>query len=250
MKVLVNIIALLSLIFSVHLGMTSINGNPKKNLPKSFKRAGSIKGKFNRASHKGFAKNRFNRASRPTLKKKFNRFSKKGYAKTRFNSNARKKSLKYIYNKKSKKNFAKRSFNRKSSHYRLKNKFNPPAKKGYIKTKFNKLSSHKPSRLYKSALSKYKKSDLTKAGREVTKHPNYFGFKNNKALREKYRSDNAINKLGAQKLKNILRNGTRTRGSGGRYPKGWITYTLKNGTAASWHSNGDFIGFRGLKNTQ
>jgi len=49
-----------------------------------------------------------------------------------------------------------------------------------------------------------------------------------------YRTPNALNKLGSESLKNILRNGERTTGAGGRYPNGWVTYTLPNGNAASW----------------
>lgn len=57
----------------------------------------------------------------------------------------------------------------------------------------------------------------------------------------------ALNKLGAQRLKDVLRKGVRTTGASGRYPNGWITYTLKNGNAASWTSDGVFIGFRGIR---
>ncbi|MCQ9641204.1 hypothetical protein MP478_17630, partial [Chryseobacterium sp. WG14] len=101
---------------------------------------------------------------------------------------------------------------------------------------------------FKSALSLFKGGKaLTNAGRAVTKHPQYFGFGSTEALMKVFRSPSAINKLGATTVKNILRNGVKTTGSGGRYPQGWVTYTLPNGNAASWTTDGVFIGFRGLK---
>ena len=43
-----------------------------------------------------------------------------------------------------------------------------------------------------------------------------------------------------------FRNGVMTSGAGGRYPRGWVTYTVANGNAASWAIDVAFIGFRGL----
>ena len=60
-----------------------------------------------------------------------------------------------------------------------------------------------------------------------------FGFESAEELMKVYRSPEAINKLASFRLKDILRNGTMTTGAGGRYPNGWITYTLPNGNAAS-----------------
>ena len=71
---------------------------------------------------------------------------------------------------------------------------------------------------------------------------------NNDALRQVYRSVGSRNTLGIDRVKDVLENGVRTTGAGGRYPDGWITYTLPNGHAASWKLNGDFIGFRGIIN--
>ncbi|WP_170875542.1 hypothetical protein, partial [Leptospira alexanderi] len=59
-----------------------------------------------------------------------------------------------------------------------------------------------------------------------------------------------INELAQQKITDLLQNGVRTTGAGGRYPNGWVTYTLPNGTAASWSIDGSFIGFRGVINSQ
>ena len=66
-------------------------------------------------------------------------------------------------------------------------------------------------------------------------------------LQQVYRTPESINKLGSKALKDILRNGVQTSDKGGRWPNGWVTYTLQNGNAASWEANGTFIGFRGLK---
>ena len=58
--------------------------------------------------------------------------------------------------------------------------------------------------------------------------------------------DSQINEAANQHLQEILSNGARTYGVSGRYPNGWVTYTLIDGRGASWHSSGGFIGFRGL----
>jgi hypothetical protein len=87
---------------------------------------------------------------------------------------------------------------------------------------------------------------LTNAGRAATKHPEYFGFESTQALRAVYRTDQQINTLASQSVQQILASGTRTTGAGGRYPNGWITYTLPDGRAASWQLSGEFIGFRGV----
>jgi len=101
--------------------------------------------------------------------------------------------------------------------------------------------------LFKSALGQYKNTQFTNAGRSVTKHPEYFGFKNTEALRKIYNTEAKINKLAADTLKDIMRTGNTTTGAGGRYPNGWKTMTASDGRAASWHSNGNFIGFRGVE---
>jgi filamentous hemagglutinin len=100
---------------------------------------------------------------------------------------------------------------------------------------------------FKNAISPFKGGNLTNAGRAVTKHPGYFGFESTEALMGAYRTPGALNNLGSTTLKDILRNGVRTTGAGGRYPNGWTTYTLPNGNAASWGLDGTFIGFRGIK---
>lgn len=102
-------------------------------------------------------------------------------------------------------------------------------------------------RAFKNAISPFKGGNLTNAGRAVTKHPEYFGFESTEALMKVYRTSDPLNNLGSSTLKEMLRTGVRTMGSGGRYPNGWVTYTLQNGKAASWGLDETFIGFRGIK---
>ncbi|WP_142685406.1 hypothetical protein [Chitinophaga polysaccharea] len=102
-------------------------------------------------------------------------------------------------------------------------------------------------RAFKNAISPFKGGRFTNAGRAVTKHPEYFGFESTEALMKVYRTPEAINNLASTTIKNILRNGAKSTGAGGRYPNGWVTFTLGNGNAASWGLDGIFIGFRGLR---
>jgi len=102
------------------------------------------------------------------------------------------------------------------------------------------------AKLYKAGLSPFN-SELTNAGRAVTKHPSYFGFETLQDLQKVYKTTAEINELGASRMKDLLRAGMKTTGAGGRYPNGWVTYTLQNGNAASWSADGTFIGFRGVK---
>ncbi len=84
-------------------------------------------------------------------------------------------------------------------------------------------------------------------GRAVTKHPEYFGFSTTQELRKIYRTDSQINELAGKAINEILQSGVKSNGAGGRYPGGWITYTLPDGRAASWGGDGKFIGFRGVQ---
>ena len=139
-------------------------------------------------------------------------------------------------------------------HYAKQNSINPwsgkPQLDGVGKNSIPRIESgaaKTSTQLFKSGIFQFKNTGLTNAGRAVTKHPQYFGFKSTEALMKVHNTPAALNKLGSQSLKNILRNGVRTTGAGGRYPNGWVTYTLKNGNAASWTSDGVFIGFRGIR---
>jgi hypothetical protein len=102
------------------------------------------------------------------------------------------------------------------------------------------------AQLLAAAQQPFRGQALTNAGRAATKHPEYFGFESTQALRAVYRTDQQINTLANQSVQQILASGTRTTGAGGRYPNGWITYTLPDGRAASWQLSGEFIGFRGV----
>ncbi|NLR76978.1 hypothetical protein HF682_17555, partial [Leeia sp. IMCC25680] len=99
--------------------------------------------------------------------------------------------------------------------------------------------------LLQAAKSPFKGQPLTNAGRATTKHPEYFGFPDTTTLRATYRTDKQLNELASKALDEILANGISSTGAGGRYPNGWVTYTLPDGRAASWHASGEFIGFRG-----
>ena len=101
--------------------------------------------------------------------------------------------------------------------------------------------------LFQATGTQYNNGSLTPAGRAATKHPEYFGFNSTNELRSVYRGDPQLNEIARQHIIDILQNGVRTTGAGGRYPDGWITYTLPDGRAASWHASGQFIGFRGMK---
>ena len=107
------------------------------------------------------------------------------------------------------------------------------------------LGSQNP--MFKAALRPFKNTNFTQAGRAVTKHPEYFGFDDLASLQRVYNTPDKINRLAADSLKDIMRNGKVTTGAGGRYPDGWKTLTLPDGRAASWQANGDFIGFRGIQ---
>lgn len=100
--------------------------------------------------------------------------------------------------------------------------------------------------LLAAAQQPFRGQTLTNAGRAATKHPEYFGYESTERMRAANRTDAQLNALASQSLQEILSNGVRTTGTGGRYPNGWITYTLPDGRAASWQSSGEFIGFRGV----
>jgi filamentous hemagglutinin len=101
--------------------------------------------------------------------------------------------------------------------------------------------------MFKAALQPFKNTNLTQAGRAVTKHPEYFGFSDLASLQNVHNTPSKLNALGASKLKDIMRNGEVSSGAGGRYPGGWNTITLPDGGAASWHASGEFIGLRGIQ---
>ncbi|MEK1938908.1 MAG: DUF637 domain-containing protein, partial [Pseudomonas sp.] len=111
-----------------------------------------------------------------------------------------------------------------------------------------KLSSSTNEQLLRMAAQPLNEGQLiSRAGRAVTKHPEYFGFGSTQELRQVYRSDLQLNNLAEETIKEILKSGIKATGAGGRYPQGWITYSLPDGRSASWKRSGEFIGFRGNK---
>ena len=104
-----------------------------------------------------------------------------------------------------------------------------------------------PSELLAAASKPYKEQTMSAAGRAVMKHPEYFGFNSQAELQMAYRTEAERNALGTSFVKEILENGTKTTGAGGRWKEGWVTYTLPDGRAASWTVSGEFIGFRGVQ---
>ncbi|WP_211626012.1 hypothetical protein, partial [Paraburkholderia domus] len=85
---------------------------------------------------------------------------------------------------------------------------------------------------------------MSKAGRAVTKHPNYFGFKTAEDVRQVYRTNEQLNDFASKQVRGILETGVRMEGQSGRSPGGWVTYTRSDGVSSSWTRSGEFIGFR------
>ena len=95
--------------------------------------------------------------------------------------------------------------------------------------------------LFKNALQQFKNSDLSNAGRALTKHPEVVGA-TKEALRQGLRTDGAINEAAHEALKNIMRNGVTTTPTLGRY--GTVTQIqIPGGFGARWNAPGEFIGF-------
>lgn len=86
---------------------------------------------------------------------------------------------------------------------------------------------------------------MSKAGRAVTKRPNYSGFKNADDVGKVYRANEQLNDFASGQVKDMLENGVRTEGAGLPGSVGWVTYTRSDGVAASWRTDGGFIEFRG-----
>jgi YD repeat-containing protein len=85
---------------------------------------------------------------------------------------------------------------------------------------------------------------MSKAGRAVTKHPDYFGFKTAEDVRQVYRTNEQLNDFASKHVRDILETGVRTEGQTGRSPDGWVTYTRSDGVSSTWTRSGEFIGFR------
>jgi hypothetical protein len=95
--------------------------------------------------------------------------------------------------------------------------------------------------LYKAAVQQFKSTDLSNAGRALTKHPELVG-KTKDTLRQALPTDGAINDAAHSVLRDIMRNGVTTNPTLGRY--GTVTQIqVPGGFGARWASDGSFIGF-------
>lgn len=95
--------------------------------------------------------------------------------------------------------------------------------------------------LYRAAVRQFKDTELSVAGRALTKHPELVGA-SKETLRQTLRTDKAINNAAHSALRNIMRNGVATSPTLGRY--GTVTQIqIPGGFGARWSSDGTFIGF-------
>jgi hypothetical protein len=95
--------------------------------------------------------------------------------------------------------------------------------------------------LYNSAVQAFKASDLSNAGRALTKHPEIIG-ETSATLRQALRTDDAINNAAHAALRDIMRNGVTTIRKLGRF--GTVTQIqMPGGFGARWYPDGRFIGF-------
>jgi len=110
---------------------------------------------------------------------------------------------------------------------------------GYVAETIGTLANQNP--LYKAALGQYGTSNLTNAGRALTKHPEVIGATKD-ALRKTLRSDASVNGAAHSALRDIMRNGVTTTPNLARY--GQVTETqIPGGFGARWYADGRFIGF-------
>jgi hypothetical protein len=93
--------------------------------------------------------------------------------------------------------------------------------------------------LYNSAVQAFKASDLSKAGRALTKHPEVIG-ETSTTLRQALRTEDAINDAAHVALRDIMRNGVTTNPTLRRY--GTVTQIqVPGGFGARWYPDGRFI---------
>ncbi len=95
--------------------------------------------------------------------------------------------------------------------------------------------------LLKSSSQQFNNTELTNAGRALTKHPEVVGL-SKETLRQALRTDAQINATAAKSIGEILSKGNRTTFQSGRYGQ-VIQYQMKGGFGARWKSDGSFIGF-------
>ncbi len=156
------------------LSVVSVPRGPKRNLPKSFQKAGKLKPKFNTAAKKGVTKNKFNTSTQKKVKTAFNKASNKGVTKAKFNRLSKRKGLRQKFNSKSKRGYTKTNSKKNVRLNRLNKKakkFNLNSKKGYTRARFNKKSRHNN---ISSILNRSKRQVQAKY-----KHAKDFGVKGN-----------------------------------------------------------------------
>jgi hypothetical protein len=83
--------------------------------------------------------------------------------------------------------------------------------------------------------------ELTQVGRALTKHPEVVGLEKS-TLRATLRSEAALNRAGANALKDIIRNGVQTTINVPRYGP-VVQVQVPGGFGARWYADGRFIGF-------
>ena len=89
----------------------------------------------------------------------------------------------------------------------------------------------------------FKGQSLTNVDRALTKHPQVVGL-TKQTLRQALRTDMVINKVAAEALKHIMRNGIRTTPILPRYDQ-VLQYQISGSFGARWYQSGEFIGFMG-----
>ena len=95
--------------------------------------------------------------------------------------------------------------------------------------------------LYQAAVGQFKNTELSNAGRALTKHPELVG-ETKETLRRSLRTDGAINDAAHAALRDIMTHGVETTPALGRY--GTVTQIqIPGGFGARWASDGSFIGF-------
>lgn len=96
--------------------------------------------------------------------------------------------------------------------------------------------------MFKDAVSQFKNTDLTNAGRALSKHPEVIG-ETKESLRQVLRTDSALNNAAATSLKDIMRNGTRFEFNLPRYGN-TVTYQIPGSFGARFEAaTNKFIGF-------
>ncbi len=92
-----------------------------------------------------------------------------------------------------------------------------------------------------AATARYGTSELTNAGRALTKHPEILDF-TKQTLRTEIKSDSELNRIAESIVQNIITEGIKTTPVIPRYGK-IIEIQITGGFGARWYPDGRFIGF-------